>query len=161
MTDLNRRRFLQGTGAAIAAGVLAGCTGNGNGNGNDNGGDGSTEDIENHLSGANNYGGSLEDMTGESGVTIDVGAGSNGYAFDPAAVRISSGTTVTWEWTGKGGAHNVASAEDSETEFSSGKSVEGEDNEYEQSFDSAGSQLYVCEPHIARGMKGAIEVVGE
>ena len=111
MTDLNRRRFLQGTGAAIAVGVLAGCTGNGNG-----GGDGPPEDIENHLSDANNYGGSLEDMTGESEVTVDVGVGSNGYAFDPAAVRISSGTTVTWEWTGEGGAHNVASVEGSETE---------------------------------------------
>ena len=119
MTDLNRRRFLRGTGAAIAVGVLAGCTGNG-------GGDGPPKDIENHLSDANNYEGSLEDMTGESEVTIDVGTGSNGYAFDPAAVRISSGTTVTWEWTGEGGAHNVASVEGSETEFNSGESVEGE-----------------------------------
>ena len=66
MTDLNRRRFLQGTGAATAVGVLAGCTGDGNGNG---GGDGPPEDIENHLSDANNYGGSLEDTTGESEVT--------------------------------------------------------------------------------------------
>ena len=153
MSDLSRRRFVQGTGTALAVGVLAGCTGNG--------GDGPPEDIENHLSDANNYDGSLEDMTGESEVTVDVGAGSNGYAFDPAAVRISSGTTVTWEWTGKGGAHNVASVEGSETEFNSGESVEGEDNEYEQSFDSAGSQLYVCEPHTAQGMKGAIEVVEE
>ena len=104
---------------------------------------------------------SLEDMTGESDVTIDVGAGPNGYAFDPAAVRISSGTTVIWEWTGKGGAHNVASVEGSETEFDSGESVEGEDNEYRQSFDSAGSQLYICEPHKAQRMKGAIEVVEE
>ena len=152
MSDLSRRRFVQGTGTALAVGTLAGCTGNGNG---------LSGDVENHLSDANNYGGSLEDMTGESEVTIDVGAGSNGYAFDPAAVRISSGTTVTWEWTGKGGAHNVASVEGSETEFNSGESVEGEDNEYEQSFNSAGSQLYICEPHKAQRMKGAIEVVEE
>jgi serine/threonine-protein kinase len=154
MTDLNRRRFLRGTGAAIAVGVLAGCTGNGNG-------DGPPEDIENHLSDANNYGGSLEDMTGESEVTVDVGVGSNGYAFDPAAVRISSGTTVTWEWTGEGGGHNVASVEGSESEFTSGERVDEEGHTYERSFDSAGSQLYVCEPHTAQGMKGAIEVVEE
>jgi serine/threonine-protein kinase len=152
MSDLSRRWFLRGTGVALAVGTLAGCTGNGNG---------PSEDVENHLSGANNYGGSLEDMTGESEVTIDVGAGPNGYAFDPAAARISSGTTVIWEWTGKGGAHNVASVEGSETEFDSGESVEGENNEYEQSFDSAGSQLYICEPHKAQRMKGAIEVVEE
>ena len=160
MTNLNRRRFLQGTGAAIAVGVLAGCTGNGNGNGN-GGGDGPPEDIENHLSDANNYGGSLEDTTGESEVTVDVGVGSKGYAFDPAAVRISSGTTVTWEWTGEGGGHNVASVEGSESEFTSGERVDEEGHTYEQSFDSAGSQLYVCEPHTAQGMKGAIEVVEE
>ena len=160
MSDLSRRRFVYGTGTALAVGTLAGCTGNGNGNGN-GGGDGPPEDIENHLSDANNYGGSLEDTTGESEVTVDVGVGSNGYAFDPAAVRVSSGTTVAWEWTGKGGAHNVASVEGSETEFDSGESVEGEDNEYEQSFDSTGSQLYICEPHKAQGMKGAIEVAEE
>ncbi|PSQ41892.1 halocyanin domain-containing protein [Halobacteriales archaeon QS_9_68_42] len=152
MSDLSRRWFLRGTSAALAVGTLAGCTGNGNG---------PSEAVENHLSDAKNYEGSLEDMTGENDVTIDVGAGPNGYAFDPAAVRISSGTTVIWEWTGKGGAHNVASVEGSETEFDSGESVEGEDNEYEQSFDSAGSQLYICEPHKAQGMKGAIEVVEE
>ena len=152
MSDLSRRWFLRGTSAALAVGTLAGCTGDG---------DGPSEDVENHLSDAKNYEGSLEDMTGENDVTIDVGAGPNGYAFDPAAVRISSGTTVIWEWTGKGGAHNVASVEGSETEFDSGESVEGEDNEYEHSFDSAGSQLYICEPHKAQRMKGAIEVVEE
>ena len=152
MSDLSRRWFLRGTTAALAVGTLAGCTGDG---------DGPSEDVENHLSDAKNYEGSLEDRTGENDVTIDVGAGPNGYAFDPAAVRISSGTTVIWEWTGKGGAHNVASVEGSETEFDSGESVEGEDNEYRQSFDSAGSQLYICEPHKAQRMKGAIEVVEE
>lgn len=42
MTTVNRRRFLQGTGASVAAG-LAGCTGNGgNGDGGDGGSGGST-----------------------------------------------------------------------------------------------------------------------
>jgi len=159
MTDLSRRRFVQGTGTALAIGTLAGCTGNGNGNGGGNGG--VPQDIDDHLSDANNYEGSLDDMTGESEVTIDVGTGSNGYAFDPAAVRISSGTTVTWEWTGEGGGHNVASVEGSESEFTSGERVDEEGHTYEQSFDNAGSQLYVCEPHTAQGMKGAIEVVEE
>jgi len=159
MSDLSRRRFVQGTGAAVTVGALAGCTGNGNGDGNGNGG--VPQDIEDHLSDANNYEGSLEDMTGESEVTIDVGAGSNGLAFDPAAIRVSSSTTVTWEWTGEGGGHNVASVEGSESDFSSGDRVDEEGHTYEQSFDSTGNQLYVCEPHMAQGMKGAIEVVEE
>jgi serine/threonine-protein kinase len=160
MTDLSRRRFVQGTGTALAVGSLAGCTGNGNGNGGGNGG--VPQDIDDHLSDATNYEGSLEDMTGESEVTVDVGAGSNGYAFDPAAVRISAGTTVTWEWTGKGGGHNVKSVEGSESDFTSGDDyVDEEGHTYEQSFDNTGVQLYVCEPHMAQGMKGAIEVVEE
>ena len=93
MSDLSRRRFVYGTGTALAVGTLAGCTGNGNGDSDG----GVPQAIDDHLSNAQNYEGSLDDMTGESEVTVDVGAGSNGLAFDPAAVRVSSGTTVTWE----------------------------------------------------------------
>ncbi|ESP90042.1 halocyanin 2 [Candidatus Halobonum tyrrellensis G22] len=28
-------------------------------------------------------------------------------AFDPAAVAVDAGTTVTWEWTGRGGEQDV------------------------------------------------------
>ena len=165
MSDLSRRRFVQGTGAAVTVGALAGCTGNGggngDGNGDGNGGSDAPQAIEDRLSNANNYDGSLEDMTGESDVTIDVGVGGSGLAFDPAAVRVSSSTTVTWEWTGEGGGHNVASVEGSESDFTSGNRVEEKGHTYEQSFDNTGTQLYVCEPHIASGMKGAIEVVEE
>jgi len=137
--------------------ALAACSGNGNGNGD--GGD-VPQEIDDHLSGANGYDGSTVDMTGESEVTVDVGAGSNAIAFDPAAVRISAGTTVVWEWTGEGGGHNVASVEESASEFTSGDDyVEEAGYTYEQSFDSTGVQLYVCEPHMAQGMKGAIDVV--
>jgi serine/threonine-protein kinase len=157
MRDLSRRRFVHGTGAAMAVGALAGCSGNGNGNGD--GDDGAPpQAIDDHLSGANGYDGSIADMTGESEVSIDVGAGSNAIAFDPAAVRISAGTTVVWEWTGDGGGHNVASVEGSESDFNS-DIVDEEGHTFEQSFDDTGVQLYVCEPHKAQGMKGAIDVV--
>ncbi|OYR61676.1 halocyanin, partial [Halorubrum sp. E3] len=66
---------------------------------------------------------------------------------------------VVWEWTGQGGAHNVASAEDSESDFESGDAVSEEGNTFEQSFDNTGIQLYYCTPHEAVGMLGAIEVV--
>ena len=137
--------------------ALAGCSGNGNGNGD--GGD-VPQAIDDHLSGANGYDGSTVDITGESEVSIDVGAGSNAIAFDPAAVRIGAGTTVVWEWTGDGGGHNVASVAGSDSEFTSGDDyVDEEGHTYEQSFDDTGVQLYVCEPHKAQGMKGAIDVV--
>ena len=63
MRDLSRRRFVSSTGAAVAVGTLAGCAGNGNDNGD--GGD-VPPAIEDHLSEANNYDGSLDDETGQS-----------------------------------------------------------------------------------------------
>lgn len=163
---------MQATGAAVALGSMAGCTGNGGGNGNGNGngngdgnGDGSSGDsvpqeIDDFLGSANNYDGSIVDETGTDEVTINVGAGSGGLAFEPAAVRISSSTTVVWEWTGEGGAHNVASAEGSESDFKS-EIIDEEGHTFNQSFDNTGIQLYACQPHKAQGMKGAIEVVEE
>jgi serine/threonine-protein kinase len=163
MRDVSRRRFVQATGAAVATGALAGCTGNGggNGNGNDDGnGDApqAPQEIDDFLSEANLYDGSIVDMTGEDEVTIMVGAGDGGLAFDPPAVRITSSTTVVWEWTGEGGTHNVASTEGSESDFQS-EIVGEQGHTFNQSFDNTGIQLYVCQPHEAQGMKGAIEVV--
>ena len=127
--------------------MLAGCSGNGTGA------------IEDHLSEAKNYDGSIADETGQSEVTIDVGAGSDDKAFDPAAVRIDAGTTVVWEWTGEGGRHNVSSVDDSDTSFRSGGTTDEAGTTYEYTFDAAGTQLYVCEPHEPVGMKGGIDVV--
>jgi serine/threonine-protein kinase len=101
----------------------------------------------------------MVDATGQDEVTIKVGAGDIGYAFSPPAVRIDSSTTVVWEWTGQGGAHNVASVEGSESDFDNGETVAEEGYTFEQSFDNTGIQLYECTPHSANGMLGAIEVV--
>jgi len=100
----------------------------------------------------------LVDRTGESEVTITVGAQGNGgaFAFEPPAVRIDPGTTVVWEWSGNGGAHDVA-AEDgsfaSEVESQSGAT-------FERTVEEAGVVRYACNPHKALGMRGAL-VVGD
>src|SRR5699024_1910019 len=111
--------FLRAAGGVAVAGLLAGCTSSGSrGNaGADTGGDGSGgnsgtagnssgSSVEEWLADASNYD-SAEDMTGKNSVTVEVGAeGNNGAnAFAPAAIRISPGTTVTWEWIN--GYHNV------------------------------------------------------
>ena len=146
MSDLSRRRILRSTGAALTAGTLAGCTGGGEGDGT----------IDGHLSGANNYDGTVVDMTGESEVTVAVGAG-NGLAFDPAAVRVDAGTMVTWEWTGRGGRHNVVAGKNSASTFES--DLAGEKGAtFRQTFES-GPQLYFCNPHRVQGMYGAVAVV--
>jgi len=169
MKDFSRRRFVLGTAAVAATGALAGCSGNGDdGNGNggaedDANGNGAADDptsrVETFL-GDNDallYDGTIEDATGQDEVVIDCGAGDNGFAFDPAAVRVDPGTTVTWEWTGRGGGHNVVSEPDSDFEFESERTDE-EGYSFEETLDEEGAALYVCVPHRAQGMYGGVVV---
>lgn len=140
---------------------LAGCGGDGGGDG---GGDSGNSDvpsrIDDYLSPAGNYDGTIVDNTGQDEVVVDVGAAGNGgnRAFAPPAVRISTGTTVSFEWTGQGGLHNVVSTDDSDFDFNSGDpKISGDP--FEQSFDNTGIGLYYCGPHESAGMLGGIEVV--
>jgi halocyanin-like protein len=114
------------------------------------------DDLESWLSDANNYDG-IQDATGQDEVTVEVGAGENGLAFGPAAVRVDPGTTVRWEWPGEGGTHNVAATDGA---FRSGDAVSGSDVTFEHTFESDGEYRYVCEPHETVGMLGAV-VVGD
>jgi len=132
--------------AGVAAIATAGCLG------------GSEEDIESDtygdwFRGANNFEGTV-DRTDRSEVTVAVGAG-DGFAFDPAAVRVSTGTTVRWEWTGRGAQHNVVEEDgvfESELYFDEGET-------FSHTFDEPGVYRYVCTPHQTQGMLGAVEVV--
>jgi len=55
--------------------------------------------------------GTYQDARGESEVTVQVGAGDSGLAFDATKLWVDPGTTITFEWTGNGGAHNVQNVE--------------------------------------------------
>ena len=105
--------------------------------------------------------GSYTDARGQDEVTISVGAGSNGLAFDPTLVWVDEGTTVVWEWTGAGGDHNVQTVEGGgPASLDSGSPVgeEGYTYEYETSSEDAGITHYHCVPHTAVGMHGGIAV---
>ncbi|WP_178915306.1 halocyanin domain-containing protein [Natronomonas gomsonensis] len=174
--DSTRRRVLQVTGTTVAAGLLAGCTGGGNGdsgngngdsgNGNGNGGNGNSDDgngggdsggdtaqFDGWFDGVSNYDG-VTDATGESEVTVEVGAGSDGLLFSPPAIRVDAGTTVVWEWSGNGGAHNVV---DDGGDFESDLYSEAGET-FEYTFDSARTSKYYCNPHKSMGMKGVVVV---
>ncbi len=112
--------------------------------------------VEEFLSETDNYDG-VVDETGSDSVTVDVGVEANGayYGFGPAAIRIDTGTTVTWEWTGQGSTHNVVAQHGAD--FSSEQKSE-EGATYERTFDESGDVLYVCVPHEGIGMKGAVVV---
>ena len=115
--------------------------------------------VEEYLAEATGYDGSIADETGSGSVEIAVGAGENGYAFDPAAVRVSPSTTITWAWTGEGSAHNVVSKGDGPLD--SGEPAIGESVTYEATLDSPGVYRYYCNPHQSLGMKGAVVVANE
>ena len=118
-------------------------------------------DIDDYLSEgeARLYEGTIADYTGQDEVVVDVGAGDIGFAFAPPAIRVDAGTTVVWEWTGEGGAHNVVSEDASATQFNSGDPIDEQGYTFEQTFESAGIQLYYCTPHKANGKIGGVEVV--
>ncbi len=106
------------------------------------------------MDGVEGYDGEIVDGRGESEVAVAVGAGA-GFAFDPPALRVDPGTTITWEWTGEGGPHNVVGENRG---FTSGEPVER--TTYERTFEEPGVVLYFCHPHQATGMRGAV-VVGD
>ncbi|WP_251329502.1 halocyanin domain-containing protein [Haloplanus pelagicus] len=176
-----RRSVVLSTSALALGGLtaLAGCSGGsggsgdggsgGDGSGGDGGSDGTTTEggdtategdgggagLDDWFSNVDNYE-SVVDETGSDRVTVAVGAQGNGgaFAFDPPAVRVSTGTTVVWEWTGQGQQHNVAADGGG---FESDLSAE-EGFTFEHTFSSAGTVRYVCTPHRALGMKGAVIV---
>lgn len=99
------------------------------------------------------------DRTGQTEVTVEVGAGGNGgnFAFEPPAVRVDAGTTVVWKWTGRGGRHNVV-AEDAGFESDL---TDDAGFTFGHTFDRGGVVRYYCRPHRNVGMKGAVAVEGE
>ncbi|MFB6300782.1 MAG: halocyanin domain-containing protein [Halobacteriales archaeon] len=99
------------------------------------------------------------DMTGQDEVTIEVGAqGNDGpYAFGPAAVEISPGTTVVFEWTSD--THNIlVESQPDGANWEGHEPIENTGFELEHTFETEGIYKYLCEPHLTLGMKGAIVV---
>lgn len=153
-----RRDFLKAAGivAVVGAAGLAGCTG----------GATTRQPSGPELPNEPNYKGWFDntsnydhtrDMRGQDTVTIQVGTEGNmgEYGFGPAAVAVSPHTTVTWEWTGGGGDHNVVADQGT---FNSGPPVADAGTTFQFTFDRPGVYKYVCEPHEMMGMKGAVFV---
>lgn len=66
-------------------------------------------DIEPWVPESNGFDGDIADRRGQETVSISVGAGPDGHAFDPPVVIVDPGTTITWEWVEDSGAHYVVS----------------------------------------------------
>jgi len=162
---MDRRKFVKITGVAAAAGATGCLGGNGDdgedeengGDGGDNGGDGGADPTVGQD-------GNATDLTGQDEAEIEVGAGDQGFKFNPADIVIDAGTTVNFVWTGRGSQHNVVEADgDSALDDPAFESelVAEEGHEYTHTFEEAGSYDYVCSVHTAQNMVGNIEVEGD
>lgn len=155
----SRRAFLRTTAASTGIALLAGCSGSAN-SGGESGGEngesgGNNPSFDGWFSRTGNYDG-VHDRTGEESVTVAVGADGNGagFAFGPAAVKVSPETTVVWEWTGNGGTHNV---QERDGVFESELSAQAGFT-FEYTFEDSGEYKYVCVPHESLGMVGIVVV---
>ncbi|WP_336003474.1 halocyanin domain-containing protein [Halorientalis halophila] len=102
---------------------------------------------------------SFGDRTGQATATVSVGTDtSNEREFDPAVLRISTGTTVRWAWTGEGGTHNIFAASEA---FDSGAVSAAADATFEHTFETAGTYRYYCQPHEGAGARGVVVVESE
>lgn len=123
-------------------------------NGSSGSGGGGTGPIDygGWLEDAKGWGGdgSTVDKTGQKEVTIKVGVGSGGLAFDPVAVHVDPKTKIVWQWESSG--HNV------EAENGEFKSQIKNSGTYEYTPKKEGIIPYFCNPHRGQGMKGAIAV---
>jgi len=105
---------------------------------------------------ASNWTGSAMDARDGDAVTVTVGPGGE-YVYDPAAVVVSPGTTVTFEWASP--THNVlVESMPDGADWSGHGSIENGGFSFQHTFESEGTYKYYCEPHLALGMKGVVEV---
>ena len=157
-TNVSRREIVRIGGVAVATG-LAGCVGD-SGSEQTAAAGGSTREtdprsFDGWLSNVENYDG-VVDETGRDAVTVSVGVenGPGAYGFDPAAVRVSTETRITFEWTGRGSSHNVVARDGGfESEL-----TDAAGHTFEHAFESSGTVPYYCTPHESLGMKGVVVV---
>ena len=82
--------------------------------------------------------------------------------FAPVEFEVTAGATVRWAWESSG--HNVIAASTPEgsdwsgTAGGTGRTFE-EGYTYEQTFETAGTYEYYCNPHRGNGMTGSFTVV--
>ncbi len=97
----------------------------------------------------------ITDRTGQDTAMVTVGPESEPLTFDPVVLRVSTGTTVRWEWTGEGGAHSVVAEDGS---FGTEQVIGDPGANYGHTFSDPGTYRYYCEPHKGVGQVGIVIV---
>lgn len=133
MRDRTRRGVLAGA-AGVGVTALAGCLGGG-GNGGDE----------------------VDALDAPEGTRV-VEVGPDGdYVFDPEELTVEAGTTVRFVWLSA--THNVAvTSQPSAADWGGHETIEDRGFSFEFTFEVPGRYEYVCSPHRAQGMRGAVVV---
>lgn len=157
---IGRRAALRAAGLAATGGLaaLAGCPGGGDGTATTEEPDviESEPNYRGWFDGVDNYRGTVDRRDAEQvRVRVGVEGDTGAYRFGPAAVAVSPDTSVIWEWTGQGGAHDVVSESD---DFDSGEPVESDSATFTFTYQSPAVYRYYCSNHRDRGMRGAVFV---
>jgi halocyanin-like protein len=112
--------------------------------------------VDQYLSDANFYDGNM--VVGVPYVAV--GAPGPKTGFDPAAIKVATGTEVTWEWANDNQAHSVVSASttDGTRVLDSGRPKEGTRVTYRHTFERPGIYRYYCGVHRTQTARGAVVV---
>jgi plastocyanin len=109
------------------------------------------------LSGGNASSAGFYDIHFSLGRMVDVVA--VGFAWQPSDLQVHVGDAVRWTWTG---IHNIVQVDsaNSTTPLLGGFGVPccPASGEFIHVFDEAGTFFYICEPHVAEGMRGVVRV---
>jgi halocyanin-like protein len=103
----------------------------------------------------------LVDRRGQEAVTVDVGAGPDGRALDPALVAVDRGTEVTWEWTGDGGEHYVVLEGRIHQDPSDVPEPRSGPYAESKTLNEVGLYRFACYNHHDEGMYGSVLVQGD
>lgn len=153
----DRRQYLRLAGVAATGALFTGCqTGFDSGDGEDRPFLDTEPNYRGWFDNVSNYEGTV-DYRDESEVTVEVGVegGIGFFKFGPPAIAVSPGTDIVWEWTGRGGAHNVVAEQG---RFDSGSPVDAADETFTYTFERPAIYRYFCNPHRSQGMRGAVFV---
>ena len=112
--------------------------------------------VDEYLSDANFYDGNM--VVGVPLVAVGTPGPKTG--FDPAAIKVATGTEVTWEWANDDQAHTVTSAPTSDRHnvLDSGTPKESGRATYRHTFEEPGIYRYICGVHRAQTARGVVVV---
>lgn len=117
-------------------------------------------DLQPWIPPTNGFDGTFADRSGQDEVTITVGAGSDGHAFDPPVVTVDPGTTINWEWVGEE-EHYVIRRNRVDADPETVPPLKTAPYSESERFDDIGLERWACYNHHDEGMRATVLVADD